>query len=257
MNDFFDGKIAIGILLGVLASIFFEFHFDFFGSAFEPSEVVLATILGAAIALCGTYFAISSEETRRDKTKKEVERALATKFGVRLFLASSHISDLAKIIHQAISNPTPDDTPYPVLNFVISESDLTKHDIPDDEIVFAFSHTSSSLKFKLLQFLEDYKTLVKRCSWIHETRKATISKCSSGEHNNAPLNNSISINSEKVEEFHDRMSHLTSYMKPLDEFAEKTLNLSLEVTIEALAEMKAKGLEGDFLNIQEIKDNGY
>lgn len=69
VNFLNNGLIAIGIFLGVCGVLVFEFYFDFFGGSIEPSETFAATILGAAIALVGTMFAIfASLEADRKRT---------------------------------------------------------------------------------------------------------------------------------------------------------------------------------------------
>ena len=73
MKYFFKGQIAIGIFLGICLILCFEFFVDFFGKSIEPSETLVATIFGAAIALTGTILAILSSAEENEEERRRVD----------------------------------------------------------------------------------------------------------------------------------------------------------------------------------------
>lgn len=63
-----NGLIAIGIFLGILIVLVFEFLTDFFGALISIPSELFAALLGAGIALLGTLFTIyAANEERQDK----------------------------------------------------------------------------------------------------------------------------------------------------------------------------------------------
>lgn len=78
MKFFGNGLIAIGVFIGVCLVIFVEFYVEFFGASIEPSETFTATILGAAIALVGTFVTIYAQAESQEKARIEKDQALVS-----------------------------------------------------------------------------------------------------------------------------------------------------------------------------------
>lgn len=76
MNKLTDGKLAIGIFLGVISVVLFEILTDFFGTSFSIPTEFIATIFGAAIALGGTFLTILAAKDERDEERNDRDIAL-------------------------------------------------------------------------------------------------------------------------------------------------------------------------------------
>lgn len=91
MKFFTNGLVAIGIFIGISIFLLFEFAVDFFGDSIQPSETLVAAILGAAIALTGTLFTIYASKEERISEKNSKELAL----GYALFeVLNENVSDI-------------------------------------------------------------------------------------------------------------------------------------------------------------------
>ncbi|MFK5998429.1 MAG: hypothetical protein QM492_10015 [Rhodobacterales bacterium] len=72
-----NGILAIGVLLGILLVLLFEFITDFFGQNITiPSEFV-AAVFGAAIALVGTLLTLLAAKEQNEDERKDKDIALA------------------------------------------------------------------------------------------------------------------------------------------------------------------------------------
>lgn len=82
-----NGSVSIGVFWGVSLTVLVEFWTDFFGPSIQPSETLVATILGAAIALSGTLISVlamqeGSAKERHSKDEATVHTVLAKLLGL-------------------------------------------------------------------------------------------------------------------------------------------------------------------------------
>lgn len=115
MNFLSNGLVAIGVFIGVCIVIAAEFYIDFFGKSLNPSETMAATILGAAIALVGTLFAILANAEAQEKTRVERDQALVSGIFIKFQDMTNNFYDLRQHIRDSFEMHSLDDQQHPGL----------------------------------------------------------------------------------------------------------------------------------------------
>ena len=89
MKKLTDGILAIGIFLGIVTVVVFEFFTDFFGTSLSVPNEFVAAILGAAIALGGTIFTILAAKDERIEERNDRDTGLI----LTVFVKSQNITN--------------------------------------------------------------------------------------------------------------------------------------------------------------------
>ncbi|MBO9435540.1 hypothetical protein J7394_15075 [Ruegeria sp. R13_0] len=144
MNFMFNGIFAIGLFFGVCVVLGFEFLTDFFGVSLEPSETIVATIFGAAIALSGTVLTIYAAREERVERQRELDKARVLEVHSKVFAV---LDGLTKAYRHLLSGD-----PRGVLRITYDNGDQVQirkpiHD-PPLAIRFSYEETATAIRLK-------------------------------------------------------------------------------------------------------------
>lgn len=232
MNFFYNGLVAIGIFLGVCATILLEFYFDVFGNSLKISETFAATILGAMIALTGTLFGIYASV----EAAKEKQRLLDKTIAFEVFTKLTDVFDCLEKQRRHLLNgderalvtlggnvlKKPLSGKYPEVNFTSSErSLLLKYNL---DALFNSVSEAKSLQEDLI-FLQEkhaelYDTFMKK---VISENKFSIS-------NEGRINAAIAITDKYKHDFLE-IQNIEKHLRELTNDGTKNLIESIDTLI--------------------------
>lgn len=141
VNFFFNGLVAIGIIIGISGVVLAEFFLDFMGVLLEPSEILVATISGAAIALVGTLLTIHAAAEARENERNFEDQAIISEIFVKMQAIVNHLYHFRKHFCDSDVCKESETKPHPSMWF----QSLSGH---PDPIVFSSKEKAVFLRLK-------------------------------------------------------------------------------------------------------------
>lgn len=126
MNFFFNGLIALGVLIGILLVVTFSYFTNLLGPDLRPSSEFMSTLLGAAIALAGTVLTIYASVEATEKERDEKDQALVSEIFVKFQSMVNNLYHFREHLREAYKNVDEDSKDNPAL-FVLA---LASHPEP-------------------------------------------------------------------------------------------------------------------------------
>lgn len=223
-----DGKLAIGVLLGILVRLAALFFFEFFGLSIDASSELVAsllgTLIGGSIAILVQVLAQHNEHEIKKKEKEESQ--------LKLLLS---VWEKAKEIHSNLAAYRK--------HFDECIEDRSEYEVPNKNIsVIPLSGKPTARKLdpqeKALPLLLGSIDLNNELADLDHLVEATISAFSKYEEEREKLMKLISLNfeSNKIQiafdpaneiEVRGRMNALDSSLSKIDKYLESDLNKAL------------------------------